>query len=178
MLARQSSVPLLLCLLMAGFLAVLGLETKRNRFTRRIYGIALIVYFLVYAYITLLMRRPASERRINLELFWTVRAAVQWKDGRLTLQSYRFFREMVLNILLYVPLGLLLGGLCGMGRKAWMYGIGLSLVTECVQYIFRLGLMELDDVMHNTFGLAIGFVLFYVARETGRALGITKKSCV
>lgn len=40
-----------------------------------------------------------------------------------------------------------------------MLGLGclISISIETMQYIFKCGFSEVDDVMHNTLGCAIGF---------------------
>ncbi len=35
-------------------------------------------------------------------------------------------------------------------------GCGVSIFVELMQYFFELGLLEVDDVIHNTLGMAMG----------------------
>ena len=68
-----------------------------------------------------------------------------------------FWWDIVLNILLFIPLGFLLGD---KGWKAIMFGFLLSAFIECAQYIFLLGYCEADDVLNNTIGTITGFYLY------------------
>lgn len=67
----------------------------------------------------------------------------------------------ILNVVLFVPVGFLAGcGFKGMTwRRAIALGVVLSVVIELLQLIFRRGLCETDDVIHNVIGCMIGFGL-------------------
>ena len=73
-------------------------------------------------------------------LFWEVQNGM-WKD-------------IWLNILLFIPIGLLFGG-----WKGLIWGFVLSCSIEAVQYFGRLGYCEIDDVVNNTIGTGIGVYL-------------------
>jgi len=68
----------------------------------------------------------------------------------------------ILNVVLFFPVGLLLGcGFRGMTwRKTLAFGIGLSVTIELLQLIFKRGLCETDDVIHNVVGCLIGYGLY------------------
>ncbi len=70
--------------------------------------------------------------------------------------------EMILNIVLFVPIGFLICGaqkdisilqVCGIG-------CGLSLTIELLQLITQRGVCNINDVIHNTFGCAVGCGFF------------------
>lgn len=62
------------------------------------------------------------------------------------------------NILVFIPFGVLFPG----KRWKWLLltAVLLSAVIEAVQYVFNLGWCELDDVICNVLGAAIGFGLW------------------
>ena len=64
-----------------------------------------------------------------------------------------YWWDIVLNILMFIPLGFLLGD---KGRKAVLFGFLLSAFIECAQYLFLLGYCEADDVLNNTIGTVVG----------------------
>ena len=68
----------------------------------------------------------------------------------------------ILNVVLFFPVGLLLGcGFRGMTwRKVLAFGIGLSVTIELLQLAFKRGLCETDDVIHNVVGCLIGYGLY------------------
>lgn len=68
-----------------------------------------------------------------------------------------FWWDITLNILLFIPLGFLLGV---RGWKAMLFGFLLSAFIECAQYLFLLGYCEADDLLNNMIGTVIGFYLY------------------
>ena len=81
------------------------------------------------------------------------------------------YREMLMNIFLFLPLGMTLSGAlpqgwCLRSRIALTTAVGclLSAGIECVQYRFSLGLAETDDVICNTLGALIGSASLLIAR--------------
>lgn len=71
------------------------------------------------------------------------------------------YRSMLMNVFLFVPLGLSLpfvfGG--GTGKRILLtvlVGLFLSVTIEAIQYFGKLGMAETDDVICNTAGTAIG----------------------
>lgn len=74
----------------------------------------------------------------------------------------------VLNILLFVPFGYLLPKLFSLFHYAkpihwWVITLGgllLSLLIESLQLLFHCGVFELDDLVKNTMGTAIGYAIF------------------
>lgn len=71
------------------------------------------------------------------------------------------YRSMLMNVFLFVPLGLLLpfvfsGGTTKRILLTILVGMLLSLVVEVIQYFAHLGMAEIDDVICNTVGTSIG----------------------
>lgn len=77
-------------------------------------------------------------------------------------QTNEFYREMLMNAFLYVPLGLCLAALTG----GWsiLLALGLSLAVESWQYFAGTGLAQGTDVILNTLGCAVGTIPFFWAR--------------
>ena len=71
---------------------------------------------------------------------------------------------LILNILLYYPLGYLLLILLPKLKPKYVILIGClcSIVTEVSQYVLKLGWCETDDVIHNTVGTAIGVWMWHL----------------
>lgn len=98
------------------------------------------LYVLIILWITLFSRRP-MESRIFRGLFWEIEMG--------------YWNNIIQNILLFIPLGFLIGG-----KRGIIAGVLLSIGIELIQYIAVLGYCELDDVLNNTMGTAIGSLLF------------------
>ena len=101
-------------------------------------------------------RETSAERGYNLMPFWSY-----WDYGE---HSYfmEMFGENILNVLLFMPIGFLAGcGLRGMTfKKVLFLGGGLSVFIELLQFIFKKGFCETDDVIHNVLGCMIGYGLW------------------
>ena len=102
--------------------------------------ILVALYILIILWITLFSREPMTTR-IFRGLFWEIEMG--------------YWNNIIQNILLFIPLGFLIGG-----KRGLVAGALLSIGIELTQYIFSLGYCELDDVLNNTIGAAIGALLF------------------
>lgn len=123
---------------------------------RVIAGILLVLYIGFIIYTTLLCREPGDYRQYNFQLFWSYQ---------------RFFdniepqgRQILLNILFFVPFGVLVP-FCVDGN--WKRKLVIAIISACLlsgtveflQLLYKLGFAEFDDVFDNTMGAAIGSVL-------------------
>jgi len=71
-------------------------------------------------------------------------------------------REMVDNLIVFIPFGLLLGvnlKQCTFGRKL-MYISAFSVAAEVLQYALAIGVADITDVFTNTLGGLLGLALY------------------
>ena len=108
---------------------------------------------LTILYATILTRTPGDYKSI-LTPFATFTAALQQPE---------LYREMLMNIFLFFPLGLTLSNALPRKWHRWgriiltaLVGCILSAGIEYVQYRYALGLAETDDVICNTLGAFLG----------------------
>ena len=102
-----------------------------------------------YAYFILtktILGRTVLPEPILRGLFWEIR------EG--------YWNNILMNILLFVPLGFLIGGWKGLAT-----GILFSCTIESIQYFGRLGFCELDDLMNNTIGSGFGVIINLQVRK-------------
>ena len=107
--------------------------------------VLIALYVLIILWITLFSRRP-MESRIFRGLFWEIEMG--------------YWNNIIQNILLFIPLGFLIGG-----KRGIIAVVLLSIGIELTQYIAVLGYCELDDLLNNTIGAAIGSLLL---RNSGK----------
>ena len=89
--------------------------------------------------------------------------------------SVRVFLYLFVGTLIwFVPLGILLPLLTKVQRSTILWGFLLSLYIEVSQYIFGTGVSEVEDLILNTAGTAIGYGLFRLLRKVWRR---RKNSC-
>lgn len=133
---------------------------QNNRMKNIIGVCAVLVWFILTAYVTLIERKQSDMPMYNLRLFWCISEA--W-----TTKNVMDWYFVVGNVLLFIPLGIILP-LCFERMNVWwrtvLFGFGISLGIELVQLFFRLGLFEFDDIFNNTFGTLLGYgmVVFYM----------------
>ena len=146
-------------------------EWAKKRFGWRGYmlfhWLVFVVYVLGNLYFTLLSRTPGTETKLTLLPFQSyarmggaVPAEAEEAAGfaAMFLKGTTPLDGIILNILLYVPLGYLLPRLFPK-LKAWqviLIGLLCSAATEATQYLFKMDWCEMDDVIHNTLGAVIG----------------------
>ena len=133
--------------LVLSIVIVLGmLMMKWGRVKKFLLGSLLSEYYFLVLCSTVICRGCGSERRKELVPFWNYADIWNRVDYPTDLI------EVLLNIALFVPIGLLLGGMGMKLKKAFLSGVVLSCVIEGSQFAFRRGLCETDDVIHNTLG--------------------------
>ena len=118
---------------------------------KRLGWILFVAYVLFLLWLTILSRRPrVGERVFKWELFWAYRA---WIAGESFGRTESI--QNINNILVFIPFGALFPG------KNWKWllliAVLLSAGIEAVQYVFNLGWCEIDDVICNVLGAAVGF---------------------
>lgn len=127
----------------------------------------LLVYMVGNLYCTLFSRVPGSGLTVELKPFMSIVRLYSGSDdyvGKIT-GFFAWFMQrtvpctsIVLNILLYAPLGYLLPIIFPKLKPKHVILIGClcSIATEATQYLFKMGYCETDDVLYNTLGTAIG----------------------
>lgn len=119
---------------------------------------ALIEYVILIYCSTVLFRKTMEIHEHHFTPFWSYAAydSVNRPD---------LLPENVMNIIVFLPLGFLLGA--GIQKMKWwaamLIGSCISLSIESLQYYFKLGVSEFDDVMHNSLGCMIGYIIYYLS---------------
>ncbi len=123
----------------------------------RKWAVSLVVpyAFLVLA-ATLLIREPGAEPKYELQLFWSYRV---WEIQR---------EQIIANVIMFLPIGFLAGAV--FGWKSVPLSLGFSAMIESLQLATCRGLFEFDDMVHNTFGAAVGFLILLGLRSIRRRI--------
>ena len=121
---------------------------------RRITPRPLLAAYILFILMETIIGRKTGVGRVELVPFWSY----SHPDLRM---------EIVLNYILFIPLGFLLHLCFGKkwGLKVVLIGFLLSVSIEIVQLVFRIGLFEFDDMIGNTVGCLIGTVIGKATRE-------------
>lgn len=114
---------------------------------------------------TVFFRKYSDRRGYDFQPFWSY-------------DQNDLLYENIMNVVAFVPLGLLLG--CAFKSMTWwkvmVIGMCVSLIIETMQFMYKRGFAETDDVMHNTIGCLIGFGIYSLARYGYERIG--KRSVV
>lgn len=141
-------------------------ETKRR--IRVISWILFVLYILLLIYFLFLSEEygrkdfALREYRYNLvpfleiKRFWIYREQVGYMAAFLNLGG---------NVIGFLPFGFFLPVIGCRFRCGWLTGIlgfCLSLFVETVQLVCKVGSFDVDDLMLNTLGAVLGYLLFKI----------------
>lgn len=76
-----------------------------------------------------------------------------------------FLYLFVGNLVWFVPLGVMLPVLTKARKATILWGLGLSLYIEVSQYVFGTGVSEVEDLILNTAGTGIGYLVYLGGRR-------------
>jgi glycopeptide antibiotics resistance protein len=139
--------------------AMLSLHKKQEKLTI-INAVLCAITALIILYATILTRTPGDYELI-LTPFATFTTAKQQPE---------LYREMLMNVFLFFPLGLTLSNAQPRRWHRWgriafttLIACILSAGIEYAQYRYALGMAEVDDVICNTLGAFIGSTSLLIA---------------
>ena len=117
---------------------------------KRIVILILIAYVAVFFSLAVLFRESSDKCNIRLNLF---------KD--LLEPGPEGYKDLILNIVCFIPVGLLVGLLLEKHRlaKALLVGLLVSLTIEFSQLIWHRGVFDVNDLFNNALGALIGGVI-------------------
>ena len=130
--------------------------------------VLLLVYFLFFSEE---YGRVATEERMyryNLIPFVEIR---RFWIYRKQLGVFAVFTNILGNVIGFIPYGFILPVIahkCRRGTFIISSGFALSLLVETVQLFARVGCFDVDDLILNTLGAAIGYLLFVVCNYLRR----------
>ena len=123
----------------------------------------LVATFLTYVFALLsvtLLFRSAAYSNIELDPIASYRRAMRAPAHLAAIE----IRNIILNIAMFVPLGVFLPLLFKKCRKFYVVLSASFLTTlaiEATQLATRRGVFAIEDILHNTLGAALGFALFF-----------------
>ena len=166
-------------LLVAGMIFIMPMVLKRvnPKLHKPLKSTVFSIYLLGNLYITLLSREAGRVARYELTFLNAYKKSFQLDSGilgtirRLLTEGFPAGIQLVtteplegviLNILLYIPMGWLLPLIWPkLGTiRVILIGFLSSLLTETIQLLFHLGWFDVDDLINNTLGTAAGVVLY------------------
>ena len=151
---------------------ILKKETKRiiqtlGKVLFVVYVLALI-YFLFFSEEYGRVAMEERQYRYNLVPFVEIRRFWVYREQ---LGFWAVFTNLFGNVIGFIPYGFILPVIahkCRNGLFIVASGFSLSLLVETVQLIAKVGCFDVDDLILNTLGAAIGYMLFAVCNYLRR----------
>jgi len=138
---------------------------------KKLLYIAFILYVALMLWLLFIQRlvfKGYAVNEIYLVPFTTIShfvcAVITYSDS-----FYVAVKNLLGNIFLFVPLGLFLPSLFKKFDKLWKVTVFTALlmcVLEPLQYITGLGVCDVDDVILNTLGAVIGYLIYKSIKKT------------
>lgn len=148
------------------FLIILGIfflwlntKTKKShahKFLKFLWLIVFMAYVAILLWAALVSRGEGYEHSLNLEPLYSYKFVLKIYN------SFDVFKQIVDNILVFIPFGLLLPASFNAKCRFRNYflvvlaGFALSFCIEAVQYVYSIGFTEVDDLINNTWGCIVG----------------------
>jgi len=134
---------------------------------KKLISISLLVITALYVLVMVfLLFRPGSfgmVRSFNFVPFYTI---LKYWDNRDWLNNAIVIENLLGNVAVFIPLGLLLQAL-KRSKGVWfdlMLAVLIPVCVEALQALLMVGSCDIDDVILNFAGIAIGIGLYRIAR--------------
>jgi len=146
-------------------------QSKKSNNANQLTIDLLIIYLIILFWILLFKLGVrfsyVESRTVNLipfRDFWNLNGKID-------------FPEIIMNIVIFVPLGIYLAILLknwNFGKKLFTF-FGISLMIEAIQFIFKLGAFDATDLVTNTLGGIIGWMLLNAIEKVFKSSIKTQK---
>lgn len=138
----------------------------REGFGKIIFSGLGICYAVFLVYIFFFARRrwgPSSKRSFHLIPFRDKTTYLQGYGNHTGPENLEFYKDLVGNILLFIPLPFFLAWFFGVRsfRKLLLISATTSFSVELIQFILNIGVADVDDLLLNTMGASIGLLFLY-----------------
>lgn len=142
------------------------MDAKRKNIFFRVLLYAVFGFYLLLL-LLVLFRARHETRSLNLVPFRGIVSYLMGKDLISGADSASLLRAFALdnlagNIVLFIPLGVY-AALFNSDKSIWkntLWILAASVAAELVQFTFKLGIGDIDDVILNTLGGLIGVLLY------------------
>lgn len=134
-------------------------DSHKSEKCRTFYYLVSGFEYVFFVFGLTVLYRKVGMIRLYYSPFWSYESII--RDGNMEVLF-----ETMLNVVLFIPIGFLWGIVSSRWTKRWQWlsvliiGVGLSAIIEFLQYYFKKGCVEVDDVIHNTSGCLMGFLLW------------------
>ena len=155
------------------------MSTRHARIIRTFGKVLFVLYIVFLVYFLFLAEwygrtGTGEDYRYNLELFRENRRFITYREQ---LGMFAVFANLFGNILIFVPYGFFIS-MAAERRgffKTLFCSFGLSLCVELVQLVTRVGSFDVDDILLNTIGGILGYILFAICNGIRRRYHVRRE---
>mgnify|MGYP002522516257 FL=1 len=140
------------CAVVGGMIILISLiSTNGIKFIKNASWCLLLGYVFFVLSATILFRQEGEKMQYVLRPLWSYSVLYS-----------KLLAQNLLNILMFIPIGFLSGVAMRNVKALKIVGMGfvLSVLIEVIQLLFRRGVCNIDDVIHNTLGCAVGILCY------------------
>lgn len=156
------------------------ISKKQKKRLKAVAALFFVVYLGVLCYLLFFFEMRSGMAAsgfsdINLKPFQEIRRFLTYRDQ---LGDLAVFSNVYGNILLFVPFGFFLPILVRPLRGFWkilFLSMAFSICVELVQYKTHLGCADIDDVILNTIGGIVGFLIFAICLAIDKHIADRRK---
>ena len=137
--------------------------------------VLLLIYFLFFSEEYGRAAEVQQEYRYNLVPFVEIRRFWIYREQ---LGTFAVFSNIFGNVIGFLPFGFILPVIfrrMNSGFLICISGFLLSLTVEVIQLVTKVGCFDVDDMILNTLGAALGYVLFRICNHIRRKFHHGKK---
>lgn len=130
--------------------------------------ILLLMYFMFFSEKYGRVPKEEREYRYNLIPFMEIRRFWIYREK---LGAAAFITNIFGNVVGFIPMGFILPVISEKVRNGFLIsicGLELSLTVECIQLVTKVGCFDVDDLILNTLGAALGYFLWAICNRSGR----------
>lgn len=140
--------------IVCGIIILLSITSTNGKvFVKNAAWCLLIGYLFITVCATILFRETAETMRYSFYPFM-----------RYTQLYDKLLAQLLLNMAMFVPIGYLIGVAIKEMNTTKIFATGclLSLTIEIIQLFSKRGVFNIDDIIHNTLGCAIGYGIYRI----------------
>ena len=134
-------------------------KEARKTANRRRQVLFVIISLFCILFITLLSRVPTLSRVTHLLPLWSYTSHGHWN-------------QIFLNIALFVPLGFFLSSTFSSSKRPVLWSILsallVSVAVEVTQFLTYRGMLDVDDLISNVCGAAVGLLIYKAVEKLSR----------
>ena len=154
--------------------------SAKKRTQYRILGKILYVLYIIFVFYFLLISEvygrssEMQEYHYNLVLFKEIKRFWNYREQ---LGAFATVTNLFGNVLIFLPFGFFMP--MASKHRSFLstsfYSLALSLIVEISQLFMKVGCFDVDDLLLNTIGGMLGYIVFSICNVTRRNYAKKKK---